>query len=128
MPETFPYTCTHIQGGLANKSTASQLRVAYLHCILEIYHAEYKPLPSLFQPLVWQSLDRVTSSSSPQPAALEEALVACRVLIEMNYPEGIPSHVWSIVGTHSEQLVSSKLISSASQESEFTEKYIPLYH
>ena len=117
------HTHTHTQGGLAGKSTASQLRVAYLHCILELCQGENKTLVSLFQPLLGQSLDRVSSSSSPQPAALEEALVACHVLIKINYPGGIPSQVWSIVSTHSEQLVSSKLISSASQESEFTEKY-----
>ena len=59
----------------------------------------------------------MTATPSPQPAALEEALVACHVLIKTNHPRGVPSQVWGVVGSHSEQLVSGKVVAAATQNS-----------
>jgi len=184
--------CTCVQGALAGKNTLPVLRVAYLHCVMElctgtvwlcacvlvscmfhwyVYFSLLSPSlpfflslppslplplpPSLphslpgeraqllpdFHPAVMQSLERA-SGSSPQAASLEEALVACHLLMSTS-DEGdmlthsgkslsicmssfriwillagtLPSQLWSLVD--SDHLTSSKLLSAASQECEY---------
>lgn len=68
-------------------------------------------------PLPFLSLERTSSAPSPQSPALEEAVVAIHVAIKVSFPEPIPSQVWALAESHAEQLVSSKLLAAASQES-----------
>ena len=67
-----------------------------------------------------QSLERVTATPSLQPAVLEETLVACHVLIKINHPRGVPIQVRGVVESHSEQLVSGKVVAAATQNSKDT--------
>ncbi len=113
---------------MTGKSTPSLLRAVYLRCVLALSQPEDSAHTAIFSPLVKQSLERVFSSSSPQPAALEEALVACHVLISISRPKGVPAEVWGVAGSHCEQLVSNKLITTATQDSESTCVYIILLH
>ena len=89
--------------------------MAYLWCVLtlckEERHASLLPLPL-------QSLERLSATPSPQVPVLEEAVVAIHVLLKVSFPDPIPPQVWSLVDSHSEHLVSNKLIAAASQESE----------
>ena len=73
-------------------------------------------MADFFKPLVVQVVERISSSPSPQPALLEEALVACHVLIKINSPGAPPPQVWSLIDSQTEQLVSSKIISAAAAQ------------
>ena len=84
--------------------------------MLALYQEE--EMRDTIMPLPLISLTRLSATPSPQPAVLEEAVVAMHVLIKITYPDPIPPQIWSLVDSHSEQLVSNKLLSSASQESE----------
>jgi len=81
LPDTPPMSLVnHVKGALAGKNTLPVLRVAYLHCVMELYTGERAQLLPDFHPAVMQSLERA-SGSSPQAASLEEALVACHLLM-----------------------------------------------
>ena len=71
-------------------------------------------------PLPLLSLERLLATPSPQVPVLEEAIVALHVLHKISFPDPIPAQAWSLADSHSESLVSNKLISSASQESKCT--------
>ncbi len=101
---------------LSNKTTPPLLRVGYLLCVLALYQEEERRDTIL--PLPLPSLTRLSATPSPQAAVLEEVVVAMHVLIKVAYPDPIPPQIWSVVDSHSQQLTSNKLMSSASQESE----------
>lgn len=85
-----------------------------MQCVLALCQQDAGDLSLL--PLPRQSLERVSSTPSPQPAALEEGVVAMHILIKISYPDPIPAEVWSLADSHSQHFVSTKLISAASSE------------
>lgn len=79
-------------------------------------------------PLPFLSLERTASTPSLQSPALEEAVVAIHVAIKVSFPEPIPSQAWALAESHAEQLVSSKLLAAASQESKRGWVWLVLSH
>ena len=112
---SIPYDIHHMQASLSNKSAAPQLQMAYLHCVLALWTGEEEsPTAKFFKPILVHLLERVSSSPSPQPALLREALMASHVLVKITYPGAPPSQVWTLIESLTEQLVISKVISAAS--------------
>ena len=88
--------------------------MAYLLCVSALCAEEKDPA---LLPLPLHSLERAAGSSAPpQVPALEESLVALNVAVNLAFPDPIPQQVWSVADSHSEHVVSNKLISAASQE------------
>lgn len=115
------YFLSPSQTYMSNKTTHPQLRVVYLWCVLGLCKEE---IESSLLPLPLQSLERVSSTTSPQHPALEEAVIALHVILKTSFPDTIPSQVWSLADSHSEQIVSNKLLTAASQESEDVCMYV----
>lgn len=103
-----------LKAALSDKTTHPLLRAAYLQCVLA-FCGEEKDRSLLLLPLM--SLERTSQTSSPQIPALEETLIAMQLAIEISFPDPIPAQVWSLADSHSEHLVSNKLIAAASQKS-----------
>lgn len=53
-----------------------------------------------------------------QAAGLEEATVACDVIMKLHSPDPAPQEVWSFGNTYAEQLFSQKVLSSVSRDCE----------
>ena len=101
------------QASLSAKTTAPLLRVSFLLCVSALCDEELDPA---LLPLPLQSLERGAANLSPQLPALEETLVALDLAVRLSFPNPIPQEVWSVADSHSEQLVSAKLITAASEK------------
>ena len=92
------------------------MRIAYLWCILALCSEErvdtLLPLPLL-------SLEKTSSTPSPQAPMLEEAVVAIHVAVKVSFPDPSPAQAWTLADSRAEQLVSQKVITAASQESKW---------
>lgn len=102
------------QTSFNSKTTPPLMRVAYLWCVLALCQEDKE---GSLMPLPFQSVERAAAATTVQSPALEEAVVAIHVAIKLSFPDPIPPQVWALAESHAEQLVSSKLIAAASQES-----------
>ena len=104
------------QESLASKTTPPPVRACLLRCVRALCREEDN---AALLSISRTSLSRLSTLASMQATGLEEAVVACDVIIKLHSPDPAPQEVWSFANSHGEQVFSHKVLSSVSKECKF---------